>query len=76
MNQSEYIEKAVSIVGLEPLAEACDVSRQAIRKWQRNGMPRTEWSGETDYCGIIEKETKGAVTRAHLLKQKRKPAAA
>ncbi len=36
-------------------------------KWARSGrMPRTEWTGETQYSLAIERATHGAVTREEL----------
>ena len=62
------LDRAVDLLGLQPLARLCGVSYQAVRKWQRAGrMPRTEWTGETDYAHRIEAATEGAVTRARLL---------
>lgn len=62
------IEDAIGIVGLQPLAEALGVSYQALRKWQRAGrMPRTEWTGETQYASTIERITQGQVTVSRLM---------
>jgi hypothetical protein len=66
--QAHPIEDAIALVGLAPLALALQISTQAMRKWQATGrMPRTEWTGETNYCAVIERETGGQVTRARLL---------
>lgn len=44
------------------------VSYQAVKKWEAKGrLPRTEWTGETNYAAAIELITKGAVTKAQLL---------
>lgn len=62
------ITVAIDHVGLSKLAKACDVTYQAIRKWEKAGrLPRTEWTGETDYSAIIETETDGKVTKSQLL---------
>ena len=62
------IERALQIVRLGALARELSVSGQAIRKWQLAGrMPRTEWTGETQYSAAIERLTDGAVTREQLL---------
>lgn len=38
------------------LAKACDVSRTAVMKWEENEkLPRTEWTGETNYAERIYK---------------------
>ena len=70
--QDNLISKTIEIVGLRALARLCDVSPGAIYKWQRKGtLPRTDWTGETDYASRIEEATKGAVTRDQLLNFKR-----
>lgn len=68
METKNLISLAVEIVGLAKLARACNVTYPAIRKWERAGrLPRTEWTGETNYSSVIEKETQGRVTREQLL---------
>jgi hypothetical protein len=71
---SEHLVNAVSILGgPAPVANLCDVSRPAVDKWLRKGrLPRTEWTGETDYaskiaakCRIVDPESK--ITREALL---------
>lgn len=62
------ISQAIEIVGLVRLAGALGVTYQAIRKWESKGrLPRTEWTGETDYAATIEAETGGKVSKAALL---------
>ncbi|HZF19482.1 MAG TPA: YdaS family helix-turn-helix protein [Burkholderiales bacterium] len=62
------LARAIEIVGLSTLAQKLGVTYQAIRKWQRRGrMPRTEWTGETNYAGTIEQLTDGRVTKISLL---------
>lgn len=64
------LSRAIEIVGLQPLAKALSVTYQAIRKWEAMGrLPRTEWTGETNYASIIEQQTNGEITRAQLLSQ-------
>lgn len=58
---SHPITKAIEVVGLGKLAGVCGVTYQAIRKWERAGrLPRTEWTGETNYARKIA----AAVTEA------------
>lgn len=71
------IEDAVRLLGLGKLARALGVTHQAVRKWQKaRRLPRTEWTGETNYAGRIEKLTHGEVTREQLLAKWPAPAMA
>ena len=66
------ISKAIAIVGIRKLGKACGISYQSIYRWERNGrLPRTDWTGETDYARCIETATKGQITRDQLLNLKR-----
>ena len=61
------IARAVQKVGLKDLEKGLGITYQAIRRWERNGrMPRTEWTGETDYGRRIELLTEGEVTDQQL----------
>lgn len=69
MNSSNLITKAIYLTSLSDVAASCQVSYQAVRKWEKNGrLPRTEWSGETSHAKNIERLTKGEVTREQLLR--------
>jgi hypothetical protein len=62
------LDRAVTRFGLQPLARELGVTYQAVRKWQKRGrMPRTEYSGETEYCKIIERLSGGEITERELL---------
>ena len=66
--EQNLISQAVEIVGLAKLARILGVTYQAIRKWEAKGrLPRTEWTGETDYASLIEEATEGKVLKARLL---------
>ena len=68
MNDENLIKKTVRIVGRNVLAKACGKSPQAIRKWEAAGrLPRTEWTGETQYAEIFENITNGVVTQQELV---------
>jgi predicted site-specific integrase-resolvase len=72
---SKLIERAIELVGLQPLADGLGIEYQAVRKWQKAGqLPRTEWTGETRYAETIEKLTGGRVTKERLLRAGRKAA--
>lgn len=66
------LESAIEQVGWMPLAKALDVRHQAIRKWAAAGrLPRSEFSGETDYASVIERETGGKVSKEALIRWSR-----
>jgi hypothetical protein len=68
MSISNPLADAIEQVGLVALARALSLTHQAIRKWERAGrLPRTEWTGETNYAEQIERLTGGRVTKAMLL---------
>lgn len=70
--QENLISKSIAIVGLRALARFCGVTPQAIYKWETKGsLPRTDWTGETNYASRIEEATKGVITRDQLLNLKR-----
>lgn len=70
--KENLITKAILTTGLTALAKACGVTYQSVRRWEIKGtLPRTDWTGETDYASRIEEATKGAVTRDQLLNFKR-----
>lgn len=65
---TNLITKAIEIIGLSKLAHQCSVSYQAVKKWEKNGcLPRTEWTGETNYASIIERFTNKEITSEQLL---------
>lgn len=54
MCTSHPLEKAIGRLGLYKLARELGLTHQALRKWQRIGrLPRTEWTGETNYAERI-----------------------
>ena len=70
--QENLISKAIDLTGLTNLAKACGVTYQSVKRWEAKGrVPRTDWTGETDYASRIEEATKGAITRDQLLNFKR-----
>ena len=64
-----HLEKAIRFLGgYSATARVCGVAYQVVVNWVRRGrLPRTEWTGETDYSSKIEKALAGAVTREELL---------
>lgn len=68
MQTQNHIETAVKIIGRSVLARALKVTPPAIKKWEVSGrMPRTEWTGETNYSALIEKLSGGKIKRKDLL---------
>ena len=63
------LEKAIRFLGgYSATSRVCGVAYQVVVNWVRRGrLPRTEWTGETDYSARIEKALAGAVTREELL---------
>lgn len=39
--------------GIKAVADANGKSYEAVRKWTIKGLPRTEWTGETQYAQVI-----------------------
>lgn len=66
--ETNLISQAIKDVGLAELARRLGVTYQAIRKWEARGrLPRTEWTGETNYSRLIDEATDGRVSRNALL---------
>jgi hypothetical protein len=62
------LTKAIAEVGLQQIATNLGITYQAIRKWEAQGrLPRTEWTGETDYATRIAAMCPGTVTTERLL---------
>lgn len=72
MNAS-LVKKAVQAAGgPTAVAKATGKSYQAVLKWMAKGLPRTEWTGETNYAAAIERLTEGKFSRAELLEERRR----
>lgn len=66
--EKNLITQAIELTGLTRLARACGVTYQSVKRWETRGrVPRTDWTGETDYASSIEEATGGRITRAQLL---------
>lgn len=53
------IKQVIKMVGAQEIAEACDVSVQAVYKWARKQVP-------AERCPSIEQLTKGKIRCADL----------
>lgn len=54
MTNTIALQRAVDLSSVTKLAEACEVSPSAFRKWlTKNGLPMSDLTGETDYSTRI-----------------------
>lgn len=75
MGRMNLIETAIATVGgitafTRALNERIEkpVTYQAVRKWAAKGhLPRTEWTGETQYAAAIELITERKIAKEQLL---------
>lgn len=68
MDKKQRIKYAIEIAGGQVrVAKACGVSQPAVSGWINRGLPRTDWTGETNYAGAIERLTNGVITKDWLL---------
>ena len=62
------LQVSIETIGPYKLAELVGLRGPSIYKWlQRGQLPRTEWTGETNYAAVIVDAMGGKVTRAQLL---------
>jgi hypothetical protein len=65
------LKTTVDGLGVPVTASICSVSPVAVYKWLKKGrLPRTEWTGETNYAAAIAEASKGTpfeCTREQLL---------
>ncbi|MEQ4450948.1 DNA-binding protein [Kosakonia sacchari] len=60
--------EAIKDIGVMAIASACGCSPRAIYKWMEKGaLPRTDFTGETDYAGQIA-DVSGGKYSAELIK--------
>jgi hypothetical protein len=64
---SNLLQNAIDEIGQRQVATACGLTYQAVRKWRVKGLPRTEWTGETNYAETIERLSAGKYSRDDLL---------
>lgn len=54
MENNTILTEAVREAGGQShVANACSVSQPAVAKWLKFGLPRTEWTGETNHHATI-----------------------
>jgi hypothetical protein len=62
-----YITEVIEIAGLKKVADAVGLSHQAVRKWEdRQALPRTDYTGETNYASKLAELSGGKVTVEQL----------
>lgn len=65
---SPFIELFVEMHGSFRAARICGVSVQTLARWRKLGrLPRTEYSGETDYARRMVAHSAGMLKRRDLL---------
>lgn len=63
------VSSVIDAVGLSRIARACGVVPSAVHRWKsRNRLPRTEWTGETNYAQTIA-ELHGSISPDELLRR-------
>lgn len=71
MKERNYISEVIGIAGLKETALACGIAYQQVRRWESKGhLPRTEFSGETEYAKSMSALVDNKVTRDQLLSMK------
>jgi predicted DNA-binding transcriptional regulator AlpA len=62
------LQKSIDEIGCYKVAALVGLRGPSIYKWRENGrLPRTEWTGETNYAAAIVTAMEGRVTREDLL---------
>lgn len=67
MDAPNPIEAAIEQIGLAELARRIEVTPQRLDNWRKRGLPRTEWTRETEYATRIQKACGGKVKKKDLL---------
>ena len=57
-HEKDPLTAAVSALGYAAIARECEKSPAAVRKWTVVGLPRSEWTRETDFAKRIGKMLK------------------
>lgn len=73
-SMNRTLRDLLTTVGVSNTARISGISVRAIYKWiERGRLPRTEYTGETNYAERIETATNGLVTANELLKPAKTP---
>lgn len=71
MNQQLPLKDAIELVPgkVQGAASVCGVSVRAVYKWLNAGrLPRTDYTGETDYASRLAEASNGAFDASQILK--------
>lgn len=61
--------QVIDEIGVVKVSALCGVSVRAVYKWRKaNALPRTDYTGETNYADILAKALKRKVSRAEILR--------
>ncbi|GIB64809.1 Cro/Cl family transcriptional regulator [Vibrio cholerae] len=62
------LREAITSIGAQKISEVCQVSVRAVYKWcERGVLPRTDYTGETQYAEKIADLSQGKYTKDELL---------
>ncbi len=62
------LREAITSIGVQKISNRCKVSVRAVYKWCEKGvLPRTEYTGETNYAEQIETLSEGKYSKEQLL---------
>lgn len=62
------LKEAIKSIGAQKVSDKCQVSVRAVYKWSERGvLPRTDYTGETNYAEIIANLSEGKHTKEELL---------
>lgn len=68
MDRVERSKLAIKAAGGQTqVARACGVKQPTVFGWTKTGLPRTDWTGETNYSAIIAELTGGKCTRDWII---------
>jgi hypothetical protein len=68
MNENKVKKAVIQAGGQAVVARACGVRQQTVFRWVHTGhLPRTEWTGETNYSSVLASMDGVNVTRKELL---------
>lgn len=55
--------------GFSNVAQICEISSTGVRKWLKaHALPRTEWTGETNYAERLSQALGGKLSKEEILK--------